>query len=266
MEVSMSKTAVITGATSGIGAAYAKRLAADGYDLIITGRRQEIIHKIASNLTKQHSIKVNVIMAELSNDNDIQKVIDAIKAAENVEILINNAGFSGYMKDFIEVEYTHYEQMIKVHQMTPLRLISVVIPEMVKQGSGVIINVSSIGAYLSTPQGGVYQGTKAFMKLFSEGLYQELRDKGIKVQALCPGFTDTNFARAYMTEDEYEKMAKSVKNITMPPEAVVDYSLKSLKKNKVICIPGVINKIMTILMPTLPRGIYYKLMAKMTEM
>ena len=91
----MSRTAVITGATTGIGAAYARRLAVDGYDLIITGRRQDIIQKLAENLVNQHNVKVDVIIAELSDDNDVQKVIDAIKAAENIEILINNAGYSG---------------------------------------------------------------------------------------------------------------------------------------------------------------------------
>ena len=87
----MSKTAVITGATSGIGAAYARRLAKDGYDLVITGRRKEIIQKLADELTKQYSIKVEVIIAELSNDNDFQKLVDVVKTKEDIEILINNA-------------------------------------------------------------------------------------------------------------------------------------------------------------------------------
>ncbi len=262
----MSKTAVITGATSGIGAAYARRLAVDGYDLIITGRRQEIILKLADDLTNKHNIKVKVVIAELSNDDDIQKVIDAIKAAENVEMLINNAGYSGYLKDFIEEELANYEQMIKVHQIVPMRLVAVVAPEMIKQERGAIINVSSVAAYFATTQLHVYQGNKAFVKMFSEGLYQELTDKGIKVQALCPGFTATDFSRAYVTQDEYEKQMKSVRYITMSPEAVVDYSLKCLKKNKSICMPGAINRLMTTIFPLLPRSIYYRIAAKMMEM
>ena len=97
----MSKTAVITGATSGIGAAYAQRLASDGYDLIIIGRRREIIQKLADDITAQHKVKVKVIIAELSNDSDIQQVIDAIKADGNVAMLINNAGYLGDLKYFI---------------------------------------------------------------------------------------------------------------------------------------------------------------------
>lgn len=261
----MNKTAVITGATSGIGAAFARRLSADGYDLIITGRRQGIIEKLAGDITKKHNINVKVIIAELADDGDIQRVINAIKDAENVEILINNAGHSGYFKPFIEVDPNFYEQMIKVHQIVPMRLINIVAPEMIKRQKGTIINIASIGAFMSTPQAHVYQSTKAFLKLFSEGLYQELRDKGIKVQALCPGFTDTNFSKAYISEEEYSKMAKSVSFATMSPEAVVDYSLKCLKGNRVVCIPGFINKCFVTILPRLPKRIYYPLVRKMTE-
>jgi short-subunit dehydrogenase len=260
----MSKTAVITGATSGIGAAFAKRLAAAGYDLIITGRKRELIEKLADELRKKHGVNIKVIIAELSNDNDIQKVIDTINAADNIDMLINNAGYSGYARNFIEVEPAHYEQMIKVHQVVPMRLVSVVAPKMIKQGKGTIINTSSIAAYNALPTAHVYGGTKSFLKIFSEGLYQELRAKGIKIQALCPGFTDTNFAKDYMTEEEYTKLASSTKRIMMSPEAVVDYSLKRLKKNKVVCIPGLANKAICFTLPKLPRGLYYKLAAKMT--
>ncbi len=261
----MSKTAVITGATSGMGAAFAKRLAGDGYDLIITGRRKEIIDKVVEDIIKEYKVNVNVIIAELSNDADIQKVIDAIKAADNIEVLINNAGYSGYFKYFVDVEPEHYVNMIKVHQIVPIRLINILAPDMIKQGKGTIINVSSIGAFMSTPQGHVYQSTKAFVKHFSEGLYQELRDKGIKVQALCPGFTDTNFAKDYVSEKEYKSMVNSVKMIMGTPEKVVDCSLKHLRKNKVVCIPGFVNKCMATIFPLLPRRIYYALAKKMDE-
>ena len=260
----MSRTAVITGATSGIGAVYARRLAVDGYDLVITGRRREIIQNLANNLVNQHNIKVDVIIAELSDDDDIQKVIDAIKAAENIDILINNAGYSGPFKEYIEVELQEYEQMIKVHQIVPMRLISAVVPQMIRRGGGTIINVASNAAYAPMPKFVVYGGTKAFSKYFSEGLYQELRGKGIKVQALCPGFIDTDFSKAYLTE-EYGKFISKIKNKMMSPEAVVDYSLKCLKGDKVICIPGAIPKVMAKILPSLPRNMYYKIAAKMVE-
>jgi short-subunit dehydrogenase len=262
----MSKTAVITGATSGMGAEYARRLAAEHYDLIITGRRKEQIEKLAEDLRKQYGVGVNVVIAELSEDSDIKKLTDAVEATENIEILINNAGHSGYMKYFVDVESDHYERMIKVHQIVPMRLIKLVAPGMIKRGKGAIVNVSSIGAFSAMPEVHVYQATKAFLKMFSEGLYQELREKGIKVQALCPGFTDTNFAKDYLAEDEYLKYTNKIKMMMAKPEKVVDYSLKRLKGNKVVCIPGLLNKFMVTIFSLLPRGMYYSMAKKMTKL
>ena len=159
----MSKTAVITGATTGIGAAYAKRLATDGFDLIITGRRREIIQKLADDLVPQHGVKVNTIIAELSDDNDFQKVVDAIRATEDIEMLINNAGYSGYARHFVETDTAEHEKMVKVHQIVPMRLISIVAPAMIKRGYGAIINVCSMSAFLPLPSVSVYAGTKAFL-------------------------------------------------------------------------------------------------------
>jgi short-subunit dehydrogenase len=144
----LSKTALITGATSGIGAAYAKRLASQGYDLILTGRRQEIIKKLGDDLAKQFNIKVEIIIAELSDDSDIQKVVDAIKIAENLEILINNAGYGFTPMMFDENDLGKQEKMTKVLLTVPMRLIYAALPEMTKKRRGTIINVSSQGAYL----------------------------------------------------------------------------------------------------------------------
>jgi hypothetical protein len=260
----MSKTAVITGATTGIGAAYAKRLATDGFDLIITGRRREIIQKLADDLVPQHGVKVNTIIAELSDDNDFQKVVDAIRATEDIEMLINNAGYSGYARHFVETDTAEHEKMVKVHQIVPMRLISIVAPAMIKRGYGAIINVCSMSAFLPLPSVSVYAGTKAFLKCYSECIYQEFRDKGIRVQALCPGFTRTDFAKNYYSKEMYEQTMSKTRRMMMSPEKVVDYSLKSLKKNKLVCIPGISNKAMVKLFPSLPMGIYCRLARRMT--
>jgi short-subunit dehydrogenase len=257
----MSKTAVITGATTGIGAAYAGRLAKDGYDLVITGRRKEIIQKLADELTKQYSIKVDVIIAELSNDSDFQKLVDVVKTKEDVEILINNAGYSGYGRHSVEIDVAEHEKMIKVHEIIPIRLISIVVPGMKKRGKGNIINVSSLGAFMALPGGSVYCATKAFLFNYSQSLYMELKDKGIKVQVLCPGPTQTDFGKNYYTKEFKDQMLKYK---MMPPEKVVDYSLNCLKKNKLVCIPGLSNKVMVKLLPSLPIGTYYSVVTRMT--
>lgn len=260
----MSKTAVITGATSGIGEAFAKRLAADGYDLIITGRRKEIIDKVAEDITKEYNVNVDVIIAELSDDEDIQKVIDAIKTTDDIEMLINNAAYAGGMIDCLDIELTEHERMIKVHQIVPMRLIYAALPAMVKKENGSIINVSSMGVYMQAPKTYVYCATKSFLKFFSEGLYQELMSKGIKVQALCPALINTDLYRN-VSKDDRNIMFRKGRTFTMTPEATVDYSLKCLKKNKPICLPGFTNRFMVVLFQMMPRRLFYKLAGKMIE-
>jgi short-subunit dehydrogenase len=249
----MSKTAVITGATSGIGAAYAKRLAKDGYNLIITGRKQKIIEELTESLKKDHGVDINVIIAELSDDTEYQKLADVVRPRDDIEMLINNAGYSGYAEHFENVDISEHEKMIKVLQVVPMRLVSLVVPGMIERGKGDIINVSSMSAFMYYPTGSVYCGAKAFVKLFSQCLYLELRDKGIRVQVLCPGKTDTNFAKEYYPEELYNQLTKTG---VMSPEQVVDYSLTCLKKNKLICIPGLSNRMVVKLFSSLPTNIY----------
>ena len=260
----MSKTAVITGATSGIGAEYARRLAADGYDLIITGRRQEIIEKLADDLRKNHNVNVNVVIAELSDDNDIQKVIDAINAVDDIEMLVNNAGYASEMKHCMEFELADHEKLIKVHQIAPLRLIYAAVPKMIKKGKGNIVNVSSLGVYTPSPMTYSYTATKSYLKQFTEGLYQELKDNGIKVQVLCPAFTKTDFYRN-IPEDEREKVFDKAKMFTVSTEATVKYSLKGLEKNKALCLPGAMMGFLALLFQSIPRLMLYKISGKMIE-
>ena len=248
----MSKTAIITGATSGIGAAFARRLAQDGYDLVITGRKKDIIQKLADDLSQQHNIKVTVIIAELSNDSDFNKLADAVKTREDIEILINNAGYSGYDRHFEEVDIAEHEKMVKLLQVVPMRLVSLIVPGMIKRGKGAIINVSSSASFLPISTVSVYGGSKAFLKYYSQSLWQELKDKNIKVQALCPGFTETNFGKDYYSKETYQK----VKNFMRSPEKVVECSLSSLKKNKPVCIPGISTWLVAKMFPVLPWGIY----------
>jgi len=262
----MTRTAVITGATSGIGAAYAKRLAADGYNLILTGRREELIRKLAEELATQYAVKVDVIIAELSDDSDIRKVMDIVDEADDIEFLINNAGYSGYLRHFIDSDVAEHERMVKVHQIVPMRLISLVAPKMIARGRGNIINVSSSGAFTPLASVAVYAATKAFLKTYSEALHQELMNNGIVVQALCPGATDTNFMKDYLPEEGYEKMMQSFQSMAKQPEFVVDYSLKNLKKRKTVCIPGLLYKAMVVIFPRLPKRLYYKLGEKMTNL
>jgi hypothetical protein len=252
----MAKTALITGATSGIGREFAERFAAMGYDLIITGRRRNIIEKAAKEISHKSGVNVSVILAELSEDVGVRKVLKAIEKTGRIDVLINNAGF-GLGELFYNETIENHLKMVRVHIDAAVRLTHGVLPGMLKSGSGIIINVSSLGSFLPTPYISIYGGTKAFLNIFTESLHIEMRRKGIKMQSLCPGFTRTDFHIQMGIEEEIKKDVKH----WMTPEEVVSCSMKALTKGKVICIPGFRNKLMRLLPVILPERLYYWLIS-----
>ncbi len=253
----MSKqTAVITGATSGIGAAFAREFARRGYDLVITGRRREVIEALAQGIREACGVQVDVVLAELSNQDGIQKIIDAI-SNKNVGVLVNNAGFGASVL-FQESDLPVMEQLAKVNVLAPMALTRAVLPGMVSRGSGAVINVSSEAVYMAIPKNTVYAASKAFLKTFTEGLHLDLYGTGVKAMAVCPGLTHTDF---------HEKMGLSKARQTdhgfvtwMSPEDVVRQAMRDIDKGKVISIPGSRTRMMIRMLSLLPRKSYFKLM------
>ncbi len=258
----MNKKAVITGATSGIGASFAKKLASMGFDLVLTGRRKEIIETLADELSRHYQVEAQVILAELSDETALKKVVAAVKGMIGIEYLINNAGY-GLNKNFYENDIESEEKMVKVHVLAPMELIRAAVPEMIKNGKGYIINVSSVAAFMSLPRNASYCGSKSFMTLFTESIHMELMNKGIRVQSLCPGFTRTDFhEKMKMDQKEWERL--QVFN-WMKPDEVVEYSLKCLRKKRVVCIPGFWNRVTVKLIRMIPRALYYKVNSSFGE-
>ena len=256
-------TACITGATSGIGAAFAQKFASDGYDLIVTGRRDEKIQSLAKEISDKYSIKVDVEIAELSDNAALQTLADKLGGMENLEILVNNAGFS--VKEFFHSEnFSTHEKMLKVHCLATIKLTHAVLPDMIANGKGIIINVSSLSAFSPFPTNAIYAATKRFVLMFSESLHLELKGTGVKVQALCPGMTRTDFHER-MGYDRREVYKRKGLMRAMSPEEVVDISLKCLKKDKVVCIPGFHNKFITVLLKILPGFVTYKMALKVMK-
>ncbi|MBA4385181.1 MAG: NAD(P)-dependent oxidoreductase [Anaerolinea sp.] len=249
------KTALITGATSGIGAAFAKRLAHDGYNLIVTGRRKDKITALANELSEAYHVNVEVIIVELSDIVELEALVERIMN-QHIDILINNAGF-GINRYFCEEDPGIQEKMVHVHIICPMRLIHAVLPNMISKGNGAIINVSSIGAFLSIPKNTIYLGTKAFLRAFTESLHIELMGTGVKVQVLCPGLVRTDFHEKLGISKAEQKNKGLVR--WRSPEEIVDISIKGLKKNEVVCIPGWSTRIRTFLLSILPGRIYYGL-------
>lgn len=245
-----NKIALITGATSGIGAAFAKKFASQGYDLIITGRRKKQIQTLANELKETHRVKIEVIIAELANDNDLEILAKKIESNENLEMLVNNAGF-GMREYFWEENFTTWEEMLKVHTLATMKLSYAALQKMIANKRGTIINVSSItayGPYTLFPKNTMYSSTKSFMNMFTEYLRLELRYKGIKgirLQTLCPGWTVTDFFVKLGFDPKQHYRRKGLWT-PMQPEEVVERSLKCLEKNKAICIPGFSNKLLVI--------------------
>lgn len=255
------KTACITGATSGIGAAFAKRLAKQGYDLMITGRRKEKIESLSNTLSKENKINVEVIIAELSDDKKLDLLAEQIKKITNLEILVNNAGFAKE-NFFHEEDFSTHEIMLKVHNLALIKLCHAALPNMVSQGHGRIINVSSLLAFTPSPTNAMYSASKAFVKLLTESLYLELQGTGVQVQALCPGMTRTDFhERMGYDKNTFYKDKGMLKAMT--PEEVVDISLQYLEKDKVLCVPGGNNKLSRFLLKVLPQAVIYKMTSSM---
>lgn len=252
--------ALITGASSGIGEAYATKFAELGYDLILTGRREDLLKVLSDKLRKKYNISVETLIVELSNDDELDRLANKIKQIENLQVLINNAGF-GSRSHFLEEEYRGQENMIKVHVLAPMKLIYAAMPGMIKRDSGILINVSSISGKTPSPNGAIYNATKSFLQIFSESLYLENINSNITIQTLCPGFTRTDFHGKIGLNDS----AFINKGIVrwMSPEQVVEISLKNLKKGKVICVPGFWNKVLWVLADFIPRNIYYKIVSRL---
>jgi uncharacterized protein len=257
------KVALITGATSGIGAAFARHFAKEGYDLIITGRRKELISARAADIIEKYKVNVEIILAEFANENDVAKIEETIKKNPNIEVLVNNAGF-GLLRPFWRDEVKNQDNMVKVHIDAPVRFIHAVLPIMVKNKKGIIINMSSLASFMPIPRDSMYSATKLFHNSFMQSMHIGFRDKGIKVQVLCPGFVRTDF---------HEKMGlknSELKNRGilrwMQPDQIVAISAKNLrKKNKVIVVPGFWNKLIRFIVISLPRPLYYNLANKFLQ-
>jgi short-subunit dehydrogenase len=246
-ETDARPVALVTGASSGLGEVFARKLAARGYDLILVARREDRLRALASGL-RAH---VEILGADLATNDGLAGTEAAIRNCQRLELLVNNAGF-GTLGRFWEADIAGQERMHKVHVIATLRLTHTALAQMVPIGRGGVINVSSVGAF-GQSQGNVsYCATKAWINSFTEGLDMELRalNSPVKVQALCPGFTITEF---------HETLGMDRRQIPaflwMKADDVVEASLLGLSRGDVIVVPGWKYKIGAALMKHLPHAV-----------
>jgi len=214
-----------------------------GFDLILLARRRDRLQEIADKLAADHSIQCEIISADLANVEEIDKVAVRIRQIDHLDILINNAGFAtiGY---FADVPIEKSMRMFNLHMAASVLLTHAALQGMLKRKRGAIINVSSVAAFTLTPGNVMYDATKDFLKTFSENLHLETEDKGIRIQALCPGFTRTEFHEV----GDFVHFDRSVvpDSLWMAADEVVSLSLKALDENrKVVFIPGWKNRLST---------------------
>jgi short-subunit dehydrogenase len=229
----MSKLALVTGASSGIGRAFARRLAADGYDLIITGRRLDRLEELATTLT---GTEVQYLTADLSTDEGVDAVA-AVCAARPLTMLVNNAGVAHYLP-FAELPADKARELVHVKVVAPVMLARAAVPGMVERGQGTIINVSGMLAFSGpVPQErlplrrAVYTGTLAHLVAMTQVLHEELAPAGLRLQVLCPGVVATEF---------HERQGLDLSAVPrMSAEEVVAASLRGLDLGEVVCAPGV---------------------------
>lgn len=224
--------AVITGASAGIGAVYADRLARRGYDLLLVARNQERLEQVANAIANNTRRQVETLVADLMNPSDLHKVEQLLRDDARVTLLVNNAGV-GATAPLLNSNMTDMSQMITLNVEVLTRLTYAVVPALVARGSGTIINIGSIVAVSPETLNGVYGGTKAFVLAFSQSLRHELAGKGIRVQVVLPGATSTNFWNLAGTPVEYLPH-----EIVMPVDDMVDAAIAGLDQGEFVTIPS----------------------------
>lgn len=238
------QTAIITGASAGLGESYARQLAERGFNLVLVARREDRLQTIGEELKERFGIAVEVLPADLSVPESVGRLVSMIQTREDIEILVNNAGF-GVQGPFHTADIEKHVAMIHVHVLATVRLTHAVLPQMVARHRGYVINVSSLASFLTAPGAVSYCATKSYLNTFSKSVQAELQGTGVRIQALCPGFTYTEF---HDVPDA--KMDRSLipRFMWMSADRVVSISLGAMSRRRVICVPGLVNRVLSVIL------------------
>jgi short-subunit dehydrogenase len=242
-----NRTALITGASSGIGEAFAETLAAKGSNLILVARSKGKLDGLASRLTRSCKVAAEVVVADLSEAGAPDKVFARVqKLGRHVDILVNNAGFGSH-GHFHSLPMGKVQDMISLNVLTLARLTHLFLIPMVENHEGIIVNVASTAAFQPVPYMALYGASKAFVLSFSEALWAEYRSQGIRVLALCPGATQTEF---FKVAGENAAMGKK-----RTAKSVVESAMRALDRGKSFVVDGRLNYLMTQSIRLAPRAV-----------
>lgn len=239
--------AVVTGATAGIGREFAEQLARRGHDLILVARDRDRLTEAAASLASTHGVGTDAFPADLTRDDDVTRLAERIAASPRLTLLVNNAGF-GTRGRLAEADPGKQVAMVRLHTLAPMRLTQAALPVMLRNRAGAVVNVSSVASFIYSAGNANYCATKAYLTTFSEGLAAELAGTGVQVQALCPGFTRTEFHSRMAEPDRLPTFA------WLSAQAVVDHSLRCLDRGgPVVCIPGLRFRLLVGILRLTPR-------------
>ena len=249
-------TALITGASSGLGAEFAKLFAADGCDLVLIARRKERLERLAKELQAKHPIQVFVLAEDLSRPETPQRVFQDLNANEiEIETMVNCAGF-GLVGTVVELSLQKQLDTVEINIATLTKLTRLFLPSMLERRSGAVLNVASTAAFQPGPNMAVYYATKAYVLSFTEALAFELRGTGVKVSCVCPGPTATEFGAASGTAN-----SRLLRLAMLNPTKVARQAYRGLKKGKPLVVPGLRHKLARLVVPLLPRRVVQRIVA-----
>ncbi len=238
---SESSTAVVTGASSGMGVEMARELAGRGQNVTLVARREERLRKLAEELGREHGIRAEVVAADVSTDEGRKALIEAVRAnGRDVEILVNNAGY-GSAGRFQELDPEKEAQMVRTNCEAIIALCGEYVPQMVERGRGAVLNVASIAGFQPIPFQATYSASKAFVRTFTEALTADLHGTGVTATALCPGLVPTEFgATAGIDEGGWDQFPGFIKTT---PEQNARAAVEGMEKGKRIVLLGVFNRV-----------------------
>ena len=250
-QASMKARALVTGASSGIGESYARRLARDGCDLVLVARRAERLQALAKELSATHGVRAEAIAADLSTEAGIAEVERAIVEGAALDWLVSSAGF-GTRGLFAQVDADKVGRQARLHVEANARLVRAALPGMIERRHGRVVIVSSLSAFMTTSHYVTYSASKAYLNMFAQGLRDELLGTGVRIQALCPGLTRTGF----MQTDEYKdfRYDEVPAFAWMTADEVVEESVRALSRasenSDPVFVPGMGNRAFVAVMQT----------------
>ncbi|MBO7259680.1 MAG: SDR family NAD(P)-dependent oxidoreductase [Paludibacteraceae bacterium] len=253
--------ALVTGASSGIGLEYAKALAEQGYDLLIVSNQEKEIKETAISLHREWNVDVTPLYVDLTDENAVKDLVNYCHEHKmDVDVLVNNAGVF-FFNELVKTDPRRIDLMLDLHVKAVTRMCRYFGEDMKKRGSGRIINMSSMSAWMTMPGINIYNATKAYILNFSRSLWYELKPHGVTVTAVCPGAVDTTL---YGLSTYWRKVAVGL-GVSMPPAKLVRKALKASQKGKKQTMPGLINHLFVPIIKHLPDWFVFAVIKRLKQ-